>query len=135
MPRRVIDGIGSETVRRRLWCIAASSLAPPAVSSLAGILRDRGYLVELLAASAGPGGCASVPEACARHGVTAADAVLVSGTPEADLEPFSPGGARLVLVGPGRPARGVLGVRDPAELAGLLAGQARYGAASTYHEI
>jgi hypothetical protein len=135
MPRRVIDGIGSETVRRRLWCVVVASLAADAVTALVELLTAHGRDVALLANEpAGPTEYRSVAEACDQLGVTAADAVIVCSDPAGHAAGFPSHGARLLTIGASRPARGALAVADLAELRDLFAERGNYRAASTYHE-
>jgi len=145
MPKRVVDGIVSETLRRPLWCVAAPSLdRMGARSELLSLLSERGRDVALLdtragAATALANGQArfrSVTDACDRMGVSPSDAVLVCGDPATDVRDFAPDGARVVVVNPhARPVRGTIALHRVDELRGLFEQTYRYQAGSTYHEV
>jgi hypothetical protein len=136
MPSRVVDGIAAETVRRRLWCVIASSLPAGTLEELAGLLRGHGRDVVLLTeVPARPGEYGSVAQACSGAGVTAADVVVVCTDPVRDTSAFPTQGARLLAIGPDRPARGSLAVPDLAALGDLFTRRTRYQSASTYHEV
>jgi hypothetical protein len=135
MPRRAADGIAAETVKRKLWCVVAAAMPDDTLAALVDLLGSLGREVALLKPDpAGPAECRSVAAACDRAHVTAADAVLVCADIGRDTSTFSPGGARVVTIGPGRPVRGTLAVADVCELRDLFAARASYEAACTYHE-
>lgn len=137
MPRRVIDGVRAEAVGRRLWCLAADSLAQAGLlDGVREVLAGHDRTLALLATDGRPRSYDSVLAACADHGMSAADTVVVYANLAADSVAFPPSGARTLCIHPGqRPPRGGLAVAGVAELDGLLRGSIAHVSASTYHEV
>lgn len=137
MPRRVIDGVRAEAVGRRLWCIAAESLAQVGLlDGVREVLGAHDRTVALLATDERPRSYGSVLAACADHGLSPADVVVVYADFAADSVVFPASGARTLCVHPmQRPIRGGLVVAGVAELDGLLRGSVPHVSASTYHEV
>jgi hypothetical protein len=139
MPQRVIDGVAAETIGRRLWCLAEESLTRAGFGAdLVHLLREHGRDAVLLRADhhVGRPAYARVADACAEHGLTIADAVLVVADPVADVAAFAPDGARVVTLGSDhRPARGELAFPDLEALRDLFNRRARFVSTTTYHEV
>ncbi|MFL6130969.1 MAG: hypothetical protein ACJ73E_18135 [Mycobacteriales bacterium] len=137
MPRRVVDGVLAETLRRPLWCVAVDTLAGAEdAARIAAVLHRHGRQVVLISPTGAPPAAAgSVREACAAAATSPADAVLVLGRrPGADR--VDGGGARRLTLDPDAvPERGGITLRDAAELDLLFARGTRYRSASTYHEV
>ncbi len=135
MPRRVVDGIGSETVRRRLWCLVVDLLSADDIRDLTALLVSHGRQTALLVEEPDSDGYRSISEACAAHAARPSDTVLVCSGHHSGQEEPQPQGARVVRIGARRPARGELSVANVRDLDALFSEQATYEAASTYHEV
>jgi hypothetical protein len=137
MPRRVTDGVRAETVGRRLWCLAADSLARAGLlDEVREVLAAHHRTVALLATGERVRSYDCVLAACAGHGLSPANAVVVYANLAADSVAFPASGARTLCVHPTqRPNRGGLAVASVAELDGLLRGTLPHVSATTYHEV
>jgi hypothetical protein len=129
MPRRVLDGVAAETMRRPYWFLVRPADDPaPWWRELADLLTQRGKVVATVEASSAEG---QGDLDLAGH---AAECVVVYGDDRhVDLVPAR--GARIVVVGEHRPRRGTLAFASVAHLRDVLDGSTAYQAASTYHEV
>jgi hypothetical protein len=143
MPRRVVDGVVSETMRRPVWCLVERSLHRSGVlQELIALLRSQALDVALLAgeltpeSASAPARFASVGDVCASLGVSPADVVFVSGDLANDASDFAPSGARQVELAPtAAPRRGILWLSSVDELQRWFGEHGSYPSGSTYHEV
>lgn len=141
MPRRALDGIVAESLTRPVWCLVEEPLARAGLlDALIELLSAQGRQVVLLSTrqegrAGGIPRSRSVPEACRRLGVSAADVVLVGTDLDADAAAFPPSGARQLVLGPGaRARRGTIALPGLTELRDLFHDRSDYRSGSTYHE-